>query len=327
MALEDNKLNEEKKLKSPLGNENNDPIKELNSKVDNIMNLLYFREKIDRLEEKINDQNELLQDIKDMLKDFMEKSKEKEEKAELARITKPIMDESEDDIKIEPLPKINKVISEEPAQTPTIEPVTETLEEVPVQKEEQESLEETEENGEDWIKVVGRGLVDDLILSNAITYINSKGDKLVINGINEEEDKKEEEEKSELEREEERLEQQQNVDFSRNDISEVIEEETPVAEETPVIEGAQDINPQEEPKLSDVVEEELAQKIESSVKYVYENIKAVKSFVGRVKTIIPKLTSSDEVDMTSMPDNMRESWNENLIVMPEVLGQQSSRSM
>ena len=327
MALEDNKLNEDKKLKSPLGNENNDPIKELNSKVDNIMNLLYFREKIDRLEEKINDQNELLQDIKDMLKDFMEKSKEKEEKAELARITKPIMDESEDDIKIEPLPEINKVISEEPAQTPTIEPVTETLEEVPVQKEEQESLEETEENGEDWIKVVGRGLVDDLILSNAITYINSKGDKLVINGINEEEDKKEEEEKSELEREEERLEQQQNVDFSRNDISEVIEEETPVAEETPVIEGAQDINPQEEPKLSDVVEEELAQKIESSVKYVYENIKAVKSFVGRVKTIIPKLTSSDEVDMTSMPDNMRESWNENLIVMPEVLGQQSSRSM
>lgn len=360
MAIEEKKLNEEKKLKSPLVHEkNNDPLAEINDKIDNLTSLILIRQiedrinlmttelldsnklrdqKIEMLTEKINNQNELLQDIKDLLLNNLNQSRIKEEKQAIERITPQILDESDDEIKIQPLPE--KEEKKEQSQTTiaedkkeetheTIEELNHTQEEV---VEEQQEIPESMDINE-GVKVIERGQVDDLILSNATTYIKNKGDKLVINGINEEEE--EEDKKSELEEAEERIEEQQNVDLSRGDITEVFEEET-LSDETPTVEGAQDIIPSEaqqvveqenfeQPKLSDAVEEEVTQKIENTVKYIYENVKANKTFVEKVKIISPKLVSNNEADLTSMPDNMKQSWDENLIVMPEVLGEHLTR--
>lgn len=360
MAIEEKKLNEEKKLKSPLAHEkNNDPLAEINDKIDNLTSLILVRQiedhinlmtseildsnklrdqKIETLTEKINNQNELLQDIKDLLLNNLNQTKLMEEKQKLEKAASTILDESDDEIKIEPLPE--KEESEEQIQTPVVEEnkeeVHETLEELePVQEEvaEQQPVIPDTMDINQGVKVIERGQVDDLILSNATTYIKNKGDKLVINGINEEEE--EEDKKSELEEAEERIEEQQNVDLSRGDITEVFEEET-LSDETPTVEGAQDIIPSEaqqvveqenfeQPKPSDAVEEEATQKIENTVKYIYENVKANKTFVEKVKIISPKLVSNNEADLTSMPQNMKQSWDENLIVMPEVLGEHLAR--
>ena len=351
MAQEEKKLNEDK-LKSPLAHEkNNDPIKQLNDKIDNLTSLLYLRQiedhfnlitnelmesnkqrdqRIELLTEKINNQNELLQDIKDLLLRNLDHSVIQTEKQAFEELSKKIMDESEDDIKIEPLPEKEKV--EEESQT-TIseskkEDTHEILNETPIQEESNKLNESMDIN--EGVKVIERGQVDDLILSNAVTYIKNKGDKLVINGVNEEEE--EEDKKSELEEAEERIEEQQNVDLSRGDITEVFEEET-LNEETPTIEGAQDIVPSEPQQVvaQESVEqpnqktEEVSQDIKNTTKYTYENIKAVKTFVQRVKTISPKLASNNEADLTSMPQNMKQSWDENLIVLPDVLGPKHTR--
>ena len=101
MALDEKKLNEDKKQKSPLAEpKNNDPLKQINEKMDGIINMLYVRqiedrinimtneimdgnklrdEKIDELFNKINSQNELLQDIKEMMQNFINQNKNKEE--------------------------------------------------------------------------------------------------------------------------------------------------------------------------------------------------------------------------------------------------------
>ena len=355
MAQEEKKLNEDK-LKSPLAHEkNNDPIKQLNDKIDNLTSLLYLRQiedhfnlitnelmesnrqrdqRIELLTEKINNQNELLQDIKDLLLKNLDHSVIQTEKQAFEELSKKIMDESDDEIKIAPLPE--KEEAEEQIQTPVVEDnkeeVHETLEELePVQEvvEQQNEIPDTMDINQ-GIKVIERGQVDDLILSNATTYIKNKGDKLVINGINEEEE--EEDKKSELEEAEERIEEQQNVDLSRGDITEVFEEET-LTNEAPTVEGAQDIVPsepqqvvaQESVEQPNQAAEEVSKDIENTTKYTYENIKAVKTFVERVKTISPKLVSNNEADLTSMPQNMKQSWDENLIVMPGVLGPQHTR--
>lgn len=297
MAQEEKKLNEDK-LKSPLApNKNDDQLKELNNKIDNLTSFLYLRQiedhfnlitnelmesnkqrdqRIELLTEKINSQNELLQDIKELLSNSLNQSKNNTEKQTLEKISGPILDESDDEIKIEPLPE--KEENEEQIQTPKDEgkkeEVNETLEELaPVQEEVVEEQQEIPESMDinEGVKVIERGQVDDLVLSKATNYIKNKGDKLVINGINEEE--KEEDKKSELEEEEERIkaaEEQEHLDLSRGDITEVIEEET-LTDETPTVEDAKDITPSEvqqvvaqesieQPKLSDVVDEEIAQK-------------------------------------------------------------------
>ena len=357
MAIEEKKLNEEKKLKSPLAHEkNNDPLAEINDKIDNLTSLILVRQiedhinlmtseildsnklrdqKIETLTEKINNQNELLQDIKDLLSRNLIQTATKVEKQALEEISRPILDESDDEIKIAPLPDKEEV--EEQIQTPVVEEnkeeVHETLEELtPTQEEVEEQqlvIPDTMDINQ-GVKVIERGQVDDLILSNATTYIKNKGDKLVINGINEEEE--EEDKKSELEEAEERIEEQQNVDLSRGDITEVFEEET-LTNEAPTVEGAQDIVPsepqqvvaQESVEQPNQAAEEFSQDIKNTTKYTYENIKAVKTFVERVKTISPKLVSNNEADLTSMPNNMKQSWDENLIVMPGVLGPQHTR--
>lgn len=355
MAQEEKKLNEDK-LKSPLApDKNEDPLKELNNKIDNLTSFLYLRQiedhfnlivndlkesnrlsdqKIDELSKKVDNLTQLMHEIKDMYISNNNQTRIKEEKKAIERITPQILDESDDQIKIEPLPEKEEV--EEQIQNPTDEDkeeVSETLEELaPVQEEvveEQQEIPETMDINE-GVKVIERGQVDDLILSNATTYIKNKGDKLVINGINEEEE--EEDKKSELEEAEEKLEEQEQLDLSRGDITEVTEEET-LTDEVPTVEGAQDITPsevqqvvaQESIEQPNQVAEEVPQDIENTTKYTYENIKAVKTFVERVKTINPKLASNTEADLATMPQNMKQSWDENLIVMPGVLGPQHTR--
>lgn len=357
MAIEEKKLNEEKKLKSPLAHEkNNDPLAEINDKIDNLTSLILVRQiedhinlmttelldsnklrdqKIETLTEKINNQNELLQDIKDLLLNNLNQTKLMEEKQKLEKAASTILDESDDEIKIAPLPE--KEEAEEQIQTPVVEEnkeeVHETLEELePVQEEVEEQqlvIPDTMDINQ-GVKVIERGQVDDLILSNATTYIKNKGDKLVINGINEEEE--EEDKKSELEEAEEKLEEQEQLDLSRGDITEVTEEET-LTDEVPTVEGAQDIIPseaqqvvaQESIEQPNQAAEEVPQDIENTTKYTYENVKANKTFVERVKTINSKLASNNEADLTSMPQNMKQSWDDNLIVMPEVLGEHLAR--
>lgn len=357
MAIEEKKLNEEKKLKSPLAHEkNNDPLAEINDKIDNLTSLILVRQiedhinlmtseildsnklrdqKIETLTEKINNQNELLQDIKDLLLNNLNQTKLMEEKQKLEKAASTILDESDDEINIEPLPE--KEDAEEQIQTPVVEEnkeeVHETLEELePVQEEVEEQQSEIPDTMDinQGVKVIERGQVDDLILSNATTYIKNKGDKLVINGINEEEE--EEDKKSELEEAEEKLEEQEQLDLSRGDITEVTEEET-LTDEVPTVEGAQDITPSEAQQV--VAQEnfeqpnqaavEVPQDIENTIKYTYENIKANKTFVEKVKTINSKLASNNEADLISMPQNMKQSWDDNLIVMPEVLGEHLAR--
>jgi hypothetical protein len=355
MAQDVKKLNEDK-MKSPLAsNQKDNSLKEINEKIDNLTSLFLVRQiedrinlmsneimesnkqrdqKIELLTEMIHNNNELLQDIKDLLSRNLNQTATKVEKQTLEEISGPILDESDDEIKIAPLPE--KEEAEEQIQTPVVEDnkeeVHETIEELePVQEvvEQQNEIPDTMDINQ-GIKVIERGQVDDLILSNATTYIKNKGDKLVINGINEEE--KEEDKKSELEEAEERIEEQQNVDLSRGDITEVFEEET-LTNEAPTVEGAQDIVPsepqqvvaQESVEQPNQAAEEFPQDIENTTKYTYENIKAVKTFVERVKTINPKLASNTEADLATMPQNMKQSWDENLIVMPGVLGPQHTR--
>ena len=363
MAQEEKKLNEDK-LKSPLApDKNEDPLKELNNKIDNLTSFLYLRQiedhfnlivddlkernrlsdqKIDELSKKIDYLIQLMNEKKDIYVSNNNQSRIKEEKQAIERITPQILDESDDEIKIEPLPEKEEV--EEQIQTPKDEgkkeEVNETLEELAPLKEEvveeQQEIPETMDINE-GVKVIERGQVDDLVLSKATNYIKNKGDKLVINGINEEE--KEEDKKSELEEEEERIkaaEEQEHLDLSRGDITEVTEEET-LTDEVPTVEDAQDITPSEvqqvvaqesieQPKLSDVVDEEIAPKIENTTKFIYENVKAVKNFVqDKVKTISSVFASNLEGDMSSMPQNMKQSWDDSLISMPEVLGPQHTR--
>ena len=219
-------------------------------------------------------------------------------KAEIERVNKVIADEKENDVVIAKPQEVEQL---------TIEEVNKEL-----------SYDEEDALEEGFTKVVARNQADDLILSNAVTYIKNKGDKLVVNGINEEEKEK----KPELEEPEANIEEQQNTDLSRGDITEVIEEKP---SET-LTEGTQQVVSREvtqEPSLNEVISPEVANKIN----YLIDNIKASKMLFDKRKEAVLSFINGKEADISDIPVSRKESFDNNLINMAEVTGQQISRGM
>ena len=213
-------------------------------------------------------------------------------------------------IKPEPVVQINKV--EPPKVEIKQEEIKEAKPTVPETKEEEKQEEQLEEQldvekleesireedqevlTEDCIKVNEMVPVDDLILANATRAMKNVPDDLKFEEV--------EEEKPAFDAQATEPSEIQMPTTPSNEIEELSEEEV-----------------QSEQAQAVVAQEPVAQVQNIQEIFKDAHIKAVKSFVNIVKNVNPKFVSNVEAELVNMPDNMKESFDNNIIVMPGVI--------
>ena len=303
---------ENDKLKSQLaavqnGNKDNDIAQEIKE----------FSEQLQNIETKIDDMRNINSGILYLstLNELREKEEElletrRELTARITELEKKIEDKTVQNVeqpkvaeqKEEQVEQLTEVI-EKPIEQEVEE---ETLEETPAQEEKQEIVEETID--EEGIKVIDRATVDDLILANATRAMKNVPDDLVF-------DEEEQEEKSAFDANAQAPEEVQGPLTPSNEIEEVSQEEVAQAKPQAVV-ATEEFKKEE---TTNVEQEEEASNVVSFVRYKDANIKAVKSFVTSVKNLVVSFQSNKEAELVSMPNNMKESFDNNIIVMPEVI--------
>lgn len=304
---------ENDKLKSQLaavqkGNKDNNitqEIKELSeqlqnieTKIDDMRNInsgILYLSTLNELREK---EEELLETRRELTARITELEKKIEDKT-VQNIEQPQVAEQKEEEQVEQLTEV----IEEPIEQEVKE---ETLEETPAQEEKQEIVEETID--EEGIKVIDRATVDDLILANATRAMKNVPDDLVF-------DEEEQEEKSAFDANAQAPEEVQGPLSPSNEIEEVSQEEVAQAKPQAVV-ATEEFKKEE---TTNVEQEEEASNVVSFVQYKDANIKAVKSFVASAKNLVANFQSNKEAELLSMPNNMKESFDNNIIVMPEVI--------
>jgi hypothetical protein len=207
-------------------------------------------------------------------------------------------------IKPAPVVQFNKVEPPKEEIKQEVKPtVPETKEEE--KKEEQLDLEKIEESireddqevlTDDCIKVNEMVPVDDLILANATRAMKNVPDDLKFEEV--------EKEKPAFDAQATEPSEIQMPTTPSNEIEELSEEEV-----------------QREQAQAVVAQEPFAQVQNINIQEMFKDAhtKAVKSFVNIVKNINPKFVSNVEAELVNMPDNMKESFDNNIIVMPGVI--------
>ena len=316
MSLEEQvkRLTEEnEKLKSQLAAKSN------NEKKDE------FTEKISDLSEKVDTLNAYnegilyletlreLRETKELLRQEIETLRqEMEERLSIIENNhvdnKSVVKETKED-KVETL---DEVLEEEPEEKieelevetlddPKMEEV-ETLDEPT--NENKEVNEDNSDIPEGFIKAEITEEIDDLTYANAVKAIQNMGDPTA---------KKEEEEEIKVAPDAEKVETLDNSDIPilttpSNEIEEINE---PTVNNIPAIENQEQVDNQTT-NLEDIV----TPNVSNTVKYVDENIKAIKDFVvNRVKTITPKLIYNVRGDISFIPDNVMDSFEDNISTM------------
>lgn len=264
-----------------------------------------LNDRISKLEQQVNDNKveSHKQVVKETNKEKVEKINEptQEETETLETLDEIISDEKDDDVIVEQL---------EEKEEPTIETLSEEI------------LDESQDDlTEGFMEVIQRDIVDDLTLSNATTALQNVPDDLVF--------KEEEEEKPKFQVVEEDEVENTEVETPvtpTNEIEEITEE---VMEETPqAVVSQEEVAAPAIPVLGEQVplNEAVTPQIAESIKYLDENIKAGKEFVSNiVKKITERLQTNTEADIKDIPESRKESFDNNLIVMPEVLGTEEAQ--
>ncbi len=209
-----------------------------------------------------------------------------EEKEKLESISKEILSEKEDEITIkEPKKEVEVKKPEAKVVTPVVE------EEVDIP--------------EGFNKVNEREDASDLLISKATQTIKNMGDKLP-------DEEQENQEETKVENKEEVLEPAETPVYQapNNEIEEIKEEEPQKVIAT------QEVN-KNETKLEEVVAPNIANSINQvndKIKLVGANIKVFKEFItNRAKTIKPKYKYDVSGTVKSMPNNVKESFDNNIV--------------
>ena len=205
-------------------------------------------------------------------------------------------------IKPAPVVQINKVEPQKEEIKQEVKPTAPEIKEEEKQEELldveklEESIREADEEvlTEDCIKVNEMVPVDDLILANATRAMKNVPDDLKFEEV--------EEEKPAFDAQATEPSEIQMPTTPSNEIEELSEEEVQS-------EQAQAVVAQEPVEQTQNIQEEFKD----------AHIKAVKSFVNIVKNVKPKFVSNVEAELVNMPDNMKESFDNNIIVMPGVI--------
>ena len=241
-----------------------------------------YKTKIAELERKINSNT---QNYQETPKQVVTSAQEKQK---LEEVSKKIVNEKHDDITIK---------QPETKQAPTIEKLDEQI-----SNDFEEKVDMT-----NFIKVASKEPADDLVMSNAIRELQKVKE---IKANDEQEEVKTEQTKTEtLSNAEPEI---PTITTPSNEIEEL-------TEEAPQQVIAQEPAPQQT-KIEDAVTPQIA----NTIKYMDDNIKAFKKFVqDKVKTIVPFFKDENiTVELNKLPSNVQESYDNNIIVMSEVLGEE-----